>query len=100
MIKVENVPELSGDHLEADTRIAFHAKHANEANPGNIVIRANDTDIMVILLANAKKFNSHIWYDCSLGSFKTRCYVDVTNLAKTINYVDALPGIYAYTGCN
>ena len=55
---------------------------------------------MVILLANAKKFNSHIWYDCSLGSFKTRCYVDVTNLAKTINYVDALPGIYAYTGCD
>ena len=50
MIKVENVPELYGDHLEADTRVAFLAKHVDEANPRNIVIRANDTDIMVILL--------------------------------------------------
>ena len=60
LIKVGNVPKLHGDHLEADTRVAFHAKHADEANPGNIVIRANDTNIMVILLANTKKFNSHI----------------------------------------
>ena len=100
LTKVENVPELYGDHLEADTRMAFHAKHADEVNPGNIVIRANDTEIMVILLANAKKFNSHIWYDCGLDSVNTRCYVDITNLAKTINYVDALPGIYVYTGCD
>ena len=100
LIKVDNVPELYGDYLGADTRVAFHAKHADEANPGNIVIHANDTDIMVILLANAKKFNSHIWYDCGLDSVNTRCYVDINNLAKTINYVDELPGIYVYTGCD
>ena len=54
--KVENVPELHGDHLEADTRVEFHAKHADEVNAGNIVIRANDTDIMVILITNAVIF--------------------------------------------
>ena len=111
LIKVENIPELYGDylelygdhlelygdHLEADTRVAFHAKHGDEANPGNIVIRANDTIIMVTLLANAKKFNSHIWYNCGLDSVDTRCYVDITNLAKTTNYVDALLGIYVCT---
>ena len=98
LIKVGNVPKLYGDHLEADTRVAFHAKHADEANPGNIVIRANDTNIIVILLANAKKFRSDTWYDRGLDSVNTRCYADITNLAKTINYVDALLGTYVYTG--
>ena len=90
-IKHLRVPELYGDHLEAGTRVAFHGV---EANPGNIVICANDTDIMVVLLVNAKKFSSHIWYDCGLDSVNTRCYVDITNLAKTISYVDALPRMY------
>ena len=57
-------------------------------------------DIMVILLTNTKMFDSQIWYDSDLDSINTRCYVDVTNLAKTISYVDALPRIYAYTGCD
>ena len=78
----------------------FHANHGDEANPGNIVICANDTDILVILLENAKRFNSHIWYGCGLDSINTRCYVDITILAKTINYVDVLLGIYAYTSCD
>ena len=97
LMKVENIYE---DHLETDTRVAFHAKHVDEANPGNIVIRTNDTDIMVTLLANAKKFNCHIWHDCGLDSVNTRCHVDITSLAKTINYVDTLLGIYVYTGCD
>ena len=78
----------------------FHANHGDEANPGNIVICANDTDILVILLEHAKRFNSHIWYGCGLDSINTRCYVDITILAKTINYVDVLLGIYAYTSCD
>ena len=98
--KVENLPELYGDHPEAVTRVAFHANHADEANPGNCVIRVNDTDMIVLLLVNAKKFNSRIWYDCGLDSINTRWYVDKTNLAKTMNYVDTLPGIYSYTGCD
>ena len=100
LIKVENVPELYGDHLEPDTRVASHAKDADEVNAGNIAIRANDTDIMVISITNTKKFTSHIWYDCDLDSMNTRCYVDITNLAKTLSYVDALQVIYAYTGCD
>ena len=48
----ESVDELYGYHLEADTRIAFHAKHADINDPGEIVVRANDTDVAIILLAN------------------------------------------------
>ena len=48
----ESVDELYGYHLEADTRIVFHAKHADINDPGEIVVRANDTDVAIILLAN------------------------------------------------
>ena len=33
-----------------DTRIAFHAKHADINDPGGILVRVNDTDTAVILL--------------------------------------------------
>ena len=50
-LKFETIPELFGDHLEGDTRVMFHAKHAaNTKGPGNIIIRGNDTDIFIILL--------------------------------------------------
>lgn len=86
LIKFENVPHWYGGHLDADTKETFHEKHADEANQRNTFIHANDTGVMVILLANAKKFDSHTWYDCGLDSINTRCYVDMTNLAKTISY--------------
>ena len=47
--------------------------------------------------ANAPKVG-HIWYR-GLDSVNTRCYVDVTILAKAIGYLDALPEIYTYTEC-
>ena len=55
---------------------------------------------MVISLTNDKKFSSHIWYGCGLDSINIRCYVDITNLAKTVSYVDAFPRVYAYTDCD
>ena len=46
----ESVDELYGYRYKDDTRIAFHAKHADINDPGGIVVRANDTDTAVILL--------------------------------------------------
>ena len=46
----ESVDELYGYHCKADTRIAFHAKHADINDLGGIVVGANDTDTAVILL--------------------------------------------------
>ena len=54
-LKFETIPELFGDHLEGDARVMFHAKHADTKGPGNIIIRGNDTDIFIILLANVQK---------------------------------------------
>ena len=60
-LKFETIPELFGDHLEGDTRVMFHAKHAaNTKGPGNIIIRGNDTDIFIILLTMFKSFHKVI----------------------------------------
>ena len=56
----ESVNELYGYHLEADTRIAFHAKHAGISDPVEIVVPANDTDVAIILLANINLFSSEV----------------------------------------
>ena len=36
---------MFGSHLEGDTRVLLHELHADRDNRGNIVVRANDTDV-------------------------------------------------------
>ena len=45
-INIEHQSHLHGSHKEADTILAFHASTV----AGNAVIRASDTDVLVILL--------------------------------------------------
>ena len=52
--KVELVPELFGSYLEWDTRVMLYALHTDRDNKRNIVVRANDIDVAVILIYNAK----------------------------------------------
>ena len=37
VLKFEETYDLYGYHLEGDTRVMFHTKHANLIDPGNIV---------------------------------------------------------------
>ena len=98
-LKFETIPELFGDHLEDDTRVMFHAKHADTKGLADIIIRGNDTDILIILLANVQKLSqSYLWFDRGLGSDNSRNYVDISKLFKELDNVKGLPGIYAYTG--
>ena len=79
----------------------LYALHADGDNRGNIFVRANDTDVAVILVYSVKFIeNSNMWYDSGIDSNKSNEYLDVTKLHKSIDYVDALPGIYAFTGNN
>ena len=48
-IAVTHPDVLQGNHEEADTRVAFHVTNINAKN---IVVRASDTDILVILIAS------------------------------------------------
>ena len=52
ILNFEEVPNLFGSHHEADTRVIFHATHTDNHNPGNIVGRANDADILIVLLSS------------------------------------------------
>ena len=50
-----------------------HAKHADSVDPGNIIVRANDTDILVILTLNASVLSmSHLWLDAGLDGDNSR----------------------------
>ena len=101
MLQVEDVHDLYGAHDEADTRVAFHAVHIEQLNPGNIVIRCDDTDILIIILSNIQKFSqSHVWLDMGLDYNNSRTFIDVKGTADKLNYIQALPGIYAFIGCD
>ena len=48
-VRAESVPSLKCNHSEADTRVILHMIEADKST-GDIVIRAPDTDILVLLL--------------------------------------------------
>ena len=90
---------LYGDHLEADTRVMFHAKHSDENGTQNIAIRGNDTDILIILISNVDKLNkAMLWYDCGLDFDNSRSLIDISGLRKNLPYAKALAGIYGILG--
>ena len=98
-LKVSECLELYGDHDEADTRVAFHAYHAEKFDPGNTVIRCNDTNILVIMLSNIHHFvSSSVWLDVGLEHNNSRKYINLKETARNCNYVKALPGVYAISG--
>ena len=76
---VDSPPHLQGSHEEADTLIAFH--FANVHEKGNVLIRASDTDIMVIIIGMiGREIGSeketpilHAIMDC--GSSNSRRYI-------------------------
>ena len=98
---MEDVHDLYGAHNEADTHVAFHAVHVEQLNPGNTVIRCNNRDILIIMLSNIQKFSqSHVWLDMRLDYNNSHTVIDVKGTADKLNYIQALPGIYAFTGCD
>ena len=104
---VDRPVHLQGNHEEADTLLAFHAAHTT----GNIVIRASDTDVMVVILG---MLGRHILNQCEVsyeniimdcGSGNSRRYIDVSSIATTLEseqrgLAAAMPALHAFTGCD
>ena len=62
IVQRNGVNELVCTHEEADIRLIWHAKHICESIPdGNIIFRANDTDVLIILLTHSHAQNFHIY---------------------------------------
>ena len=78
-LKFETTPELFGDYLESNIRVLmFQAKHVDNKVPGNAIIRGNETDMFIVLLANVQKLTqSHLWFDTGLDCHNTLKYVDI-----------------------
>jgi len=97
----KEVDELACSHEEADSRLAWHVKHICYSIPnGNIIVRANDTGVLIILLTHDHALPAHIWYDCGLNSNNTRRYVDISLLASDMGpeLCAAIAGFHAFTG--
>jgi len=69
---------------------------------GDIVVRATDTDILVILLHHCHKVSMNVWMDVGTSGRGNRRYVNISAIATQIGYqlCKALPGFHAYTGCD
>jgi len=96
---VMEVRELDSSHEEADTRVLLHASHAARSGFKSVVIVAEDTDILVLLLA----FNAHISTRlCMRLSSKGRIRlfsIDTIEARIGLNG-NSLLGLHAFTGCD
>ena len=104
--KVEMTPlqRLECNHPEADTRICLHFFDAisNERTRGDIVVRATDTDIAVILLHHCQNASRKVWMDVGTSGKGNRRYINISAIATEIGpqLCSALPGFHAFTGCD
>ena len=99
------VPELCCQHEEADTRVVFHMNHIKTAKTETyLTVRANDTDILIILLYHIANEENvpNVWMDLGFSKNNSRRYIDVTTLANNLGKAVccALPALHAFTGCD
>ena len=93
------VKELQNNHEEADTKICLHSLFRDNAR-GDIVIRASDTDIVVILLYHCHKYECNLWMDVGTAAKNNRRYISLTEICSMLgsSLCAALPGFHALTG--
>ena len=96
---VQEVDALSCNHEEADTRLLFHANHAARNGYQNIVLVADDTDVMIIGVALTSDVNGIIFQ--KRGNQNRTRLVNLTNIGKSLGLeATAYLGLYAFTGCD
>ena len=73
----------------------------------NISVRANDTDVFILLLYHKMFIPSssntlNVWMDVGLGSSNTRRFININQLLTKLDpsVVKALPALHAFTGCD
>lgn len=97
------------DHEEADTRLALHAAHVGESNIPAVVVHADDTDVLVILLGFIQDIKCKLYVKIGQQG-KTRI-VALKNVVSKLRlklpdgcdidcFVKALIGFHSFTGCD
>ena len=98
---VDEPSEFQGNHEEADTLMAYHAYRMG----GRVIIRASDTDVLVILIALAAKMPETSMIVMDFGSANNRRLINVTDISRELEnkqngLSEALIGFHAVTGCD
>lgn len=99
----ESVEHMATNHEEADSLVCFHARcMETNGETGNIVVRASDTDIAVILLYHSPTFTATLWMDTGTNAKNTRRYINLTAIGKVLGPLlcKSLPAFHAFTGCD
>ena len=104
-------PDFNCDHEEAVTRIIFHADQVDKENGrlnsmGKTVIKANDTDIMVLAVHYFPRLQhtSELWME--LGNVTERMdlrrMVPVHKICEALQPTECaiLPAVHCLTGCD
>ena len=102
-LKCVDVHEYDCQHEEADTRIIYHLMKITEGNPEHhVVVRCNDTDILVPLLWNCSLFQQtpKVWMDAELTRKTMRCFIKINELLQNFapEAIDVLPGSHSLIG--
>ena len=98
-------PNIQGSHHEADTLLAFHAKMSE----GNLVVRASDTDVMIIMLGMINKHkeqNIPVQYGnitMDVGTGNSQRFIDINKIHDQLeNHSAGLSGalfaLHAFSG--
>ena len=102
---VQQPQQFQNSHEEADSLITFFTFQVT----GSILVRASDTDVLVILIGYLEKCRpevaagSHIVIDCGLK--KSRRLINVTAIKEKLEetrqgLAAAIPGCHAFTSCD
>ena len=87
-------------HEEADTKIVYHVCQIQR--DCNIIVKCNDTDILIIMLSNMKnmKSKSKIWIE--FGNACNKKTLDICKIYEEFGetFCKALAGFHASTGCD
>lgn len=79
---------LTTNHLKADTKIVLHLCQVNTFTvPSNILVKANDTDVIIILLGNMMNLlqkENIIWMNVGNTSMESETQVDILMSLKCI----------------
>ena len=94
------VPQLSSNHEEADTRLVLHALDAKEAGYQCIVVKCRDTDVFLLLVHHVVGLGLEVWM-LSGTAKKMKCFPAHVIAKQLPQSVKAnILGFHAVTGCD
>jgi len=97
-VMTNEIPELSSDQEETDTRIILYLHYAAKLGYKSAVVRTPDSDIFFIMLHHSHSISLTIFLDIGMG--KHRQIINVTELAESLEpeYCTTLLGFYVFSG--